>query len=707
MKKFLDTCVYFLIISCPLFSQEYPKVLDDFIRSFLIDSEPGYVLFGSKPICYFAIPSKTNALITSTNHELESKLRMGIEWWIKAQPQQTTDDYVFKVSAHDSVHEILCLNKKKVLEAIQENLTLFQYILGHKLTPETLYKKLATNPEPFYKMLKHNKTLVGILLGFGTTNSLLGARSEDLANMYYEVLEPPHVRYHESDSYEREWNILELCVLFDQTCSPKEKIEIGFDFTSVQEEKEYLLKHTKWHNHYLQAYSPRLIYHDFDNYSASSEKYKTFEEEQKQIIELISSEDLTERVLKRLNIKFTQPNYTIEEQPISAYDIAGLIHEHVKQIRQIESLEGTLEAIEDSTSQHLRYQKPDYAEYYELWVLNTFQDRVKFAEEFFTQLSKDSNYLSLDRGLFFRTIEKGNGDTLTNNVSKGTFSYSIFFPEKASSIPNTAHSNVELDLNKVIPGLAWGVEGMKIGELREIYIHPDWGYGLYTNFEKWQPLRVMIRLEKLENNSPPLVFLPKPLPPDRLLRLTPERINRLQEIAKVFAYYETKIIMDFYHHAAPAQEVAEELKKIWNQSEIHFNLMAVDQYSLKLWAKKQEEENDRAVKFFNQLTDAIPLQPNKLYLKYHSKGNRLQTAYWPRKITLKFKDLNEKVLKKAHYENLTLNQFCRWNQGLQMGLRNCRKGDKGCLFIHPELSDPGLFRNHLAHKALIVDFEVL
>jgi len=40
---------------------------------------------------------------------------------------------------------------------------------------------------------------------------------------------------------------------------------------------------------------------------------------------------------------------------------------------------------------------------------------------------------------------------------------------------------VSFPLNRVVPGFAKGIEGMKVGGRREIVIPPDLGYGAQTN----------------------------------------------------------------------------------------------------------------------------------------------------------------------------------------------------------------------------------
>ncbi|MDE3045760.1 MAG: FKBP-type peptidyl-prolyl cis-trans isomerase [Verrucomicrobiota bacterium] len=66
----------------------------------------------------------------------------------------------------------------------------------------------------------------------------------------------------------------------------------------------------------------------------------------------------------------------------------------------------------------------------------------------------------------------------------------------------------ELDLETIIPGLAHGLLGMSEGEIREIYIHPDFAYGMDSNFFSEVPIKVRIELIELKSRSEKEKFPP-------------------------------------------------------------------------------------------------------------------------------------------------------------------------------------------------------
>ncbi len=59
----------------------------------------------------------------------------------------------------------------------------------------------------------------------------------------------------------------------------------------------------------------------------------------------------------------------------------------------------------------------------------------------------------------------------------------------------------QLELQKMIPGLAHGIIGMKEGEIREIFIHPDFAYGTSSEFGAGKAIEVKFELDELINEK--------------------------------------------------------------------------------------------------------------------------------------------------------------------------------------------------------------
>ncbi len=82
--------------------------------------------------------------------------------------------------AREFAWEVQFTNLTTLKEAIQSNINLFRYALGPTIDTETLAHRIAFSEEPLDEILHHDLVLTGIILGFGTQNSLIGGRIETM-----------------------------------------------------------------------------------------------------------------------------------------------------------------------------------------------------------------------------------------------------------------------------------------------------------------------------------------------------------------------------------------------------------------------------------------------------------------------------------------------------------------------------------------------
>lgn len=99
---------------------------------------------------------------------------------------------------------------------------------------------------------------------------------------------------------------------------------------------------------------------------------------------------------------------------------------------------------------------------------------LKKAEEFLAANSQNKDVIELEKGkLQYKVVQKGGGPEV-----KPYFSPLVQYTSKDLDGFVFSNSSKEVvDLGAVIPGLSKGLIGMKEGEKRTIYIHPDLGYG--------------------------------------------------------------------------------------------------------------------------------------------------------------------------------------------------------------------------------------
>ncbi len=102
-------------------------------------------------------------------------------------------------------------------------------------------------------------------------------------------------------------------------------------------------------------------------------------------------------------------------------------------------------------------------------------DNLAAAENFLTKNSAEIGIVALEDGKVQYKIEKeGSGDPLKENATPlvrytGKFLNGEIFGSSTEDEP--------ISLEEIIPGLKAGITGMKEGEKRTIYIHPDCAYG--------------------------------------------------------------------------------------------------------------------------------------------------------------------------------------------------------------------------------------
>ncbi len=103
---------------------------------------------------------------------------------------------------------------------------------------------------------------------------------------------------------------------------------------------------------------------------------------------------------------------------------------------------------------------------------------LKEAEDFLSENAKKTGVQELEPGKLQILIEKeGNGEVVTESVMPvihytGSYINGTVFGSSVES-----KEPISLSLNQTIPGFKKGVLGMKVGEKRRIFIHPDLGYG--------------------------------------------------------------------------------------------------------------------------------------------------------------------------------------------------------------------------------------
>lgn len=97
--------------------------------------------------------------------------------------------------------------------------------------------------------------------------------------------------------------------------------------------------------------------------------------------------------------------------------------------------------------------------------------------------------------LYYKVIQSGNGES----ISKFIHSPLISFKEKTlnGEILSEYRSGIRIPLSETISGLQKGLVGIKVGETREIFIHPEFAYGDFPKPEPYSLVMIEVTLISL------------------------------------------------------------------------------------------------------------------------------------------------------------------------------------------------------------------
>lgn len=135
-------------------------------------------------------------------------------------------------------------------------------------------------------------------------------------------------------------------------------------------------------------------------------------------------------------------------------------------------------------------------------VRNRISQNIMQADKLFTALASDLSLTCIiPYRLYYKKIKNGEGRTLNGEVEV-TLDYKISDPNGLCLADTTIFRPYPTtNLDDVISGFALGINGMRIGETREIYIHPKLAYGVYTTLDKAISLKAIIALREINNSK--------------------------------------------------------------------------------------------------------------------------------------------------------------------------------------------------------------
>jgi len=265
--SFLVTLFFALHCQALELSSEESSVLEKFFRVMLEKIEGGYVLFEKKPVCINGFHVRDDFTKECETHIASVFVREGAAKWKRLNLNCSNQDMIIHIYNHedslvtDYIH-ILFINRDLFLGTVKSNLPLFQYVLGPDITPAGLLEKLTDPNTTFHSVLKNDKVLIGILLGYGTQNSLYVSRIEQLQEALLGSEQPPlKSLLSKPGEFQSEFQREFQRKLLLKTCPPNLGANImpSFGYVSLKEEIQGLVKKIDDSSQSLAGDNPHLF----------------------------------------------------------------------------------------------------------------------------------------------------------------------------------------------------------------------------------------------------------------------------------------------------------------------------------------------------------------------------------------------------------------------------------------------------------------
>lgn len=510
-------------------------ILDKFFRS-MAKSTNGFVIYGDKPMALKSYLN--NTVYLPYGHE--SILANGKDLWLNLNVSPSNKEYLLAIFNAAGYCNFVAINRKAFIQAVNENLSLFRYVLGPTLTAEALLQELIDAKDDFYNVLKDDTALQGILFGYGTQNALLVSRSESVCCS------------HVNDQKE-EFPLLPYKIRMERTSEPKNQTKHpSFGFHSIFEEIE-ALNHRISSSHEDSLRDPYVL--PFFGCELDSEVTQsllaTYKKNQAELLKVVQEPDFLEKTLAKF---FTTTSGTIEipsiptkNEPLfveSREDVSDKLADLLAidvQYTENRSRELCCKSyLQGFEAQELYGQDPKEMIFNPYWeeTYNLNEDlnrseKLKKANDYFNRLSQSEKYTCLiPNGIYYRVLRKGQGEPASSKMKKASFhySYKILGEKKPYSFGTIIDENPE----HFIPGLIHTLIGMKRGEERFVCIHPKYGYGDHSLYEPNLTFLVKVQLLEFEEGDREITILP---PYELVMKNIEEMQARFEEL-KVKEYYE-------------------------------------------------------------------------------------------------------------------------------------------------------------------------
>lgn len=487
-------------------------ILDQFFKIMIREELFGYVLEGDKPLSSINIYPLDN-LLSPQARSLKMKVlgQEAIDLWCRIAPQQK--NFILKatkVTDHDySYYELLFINRSKLKGVLEENLNLFRFHIGPTIESSSLTDLISSSTPSLASIIKGNNILFGILSGYGTYNSLMGSRAEDIQGACDHLDCPPFINDNLSMQVREkvDWDLQNLFLGHSEpsknALDEKFFISTSIGFDSLKSEGAQIASQQEELPPVLLQENPRFI---FGPYQCESNKtlFENIINTQKKIQAVLSRSDFLEYVLEKITGEKPVINCSLISPTRMHLPLRGNAEESMAEfiVNAVQGLddEGVphfvdafyLRKTEDNTKPKKRMLNGVFK------GLKEAQKNLKLADsQLLAWSTKKSVVEVVPKYVYFERMKLGQGKSI-EGATDLLLSYVV---ENGLGDVLTAQHRCWVDISTTIPAFAHCMKGMKEGEVRQIYIHPAYGYGALTTISPCTSLVVKVTLHQINEQE--------------------------------------------------------------------------------------------------------------------------------------------------------------------------------------------------------------
>ena len=483
------------------------EILDVFFRALFEKSQGGYVLYGSKPICGEGIlPRETRLfMLGDDQHKNNITFKEGVKTW-KRLPCQGKKYFVHlcEKPSYGWLH-LLLINREAFIKVVKENLPLFQYVLGPDVFPEKLFEKLMDPKESFASTFKDNRVLIGIVLGFGTQNALYVSREENIEESLEKKEKLPFRSVMDRSKENKKWGATD----WKTAAAP------GFGHSSLKDELDHL-NETLFVSKDLVEKQPLLIpWFGCLKNRETEQLLKGYTKTRSRIHDLIKDDRFLERVLTRFwesdasniisDLSSTYRDSGLNPGLGPSSVIAQAIYQGMPE-HDVEWIASFIDGMQSQQRGEPLLTSPQWidvmGDYQQTKEALEAKQNLTGCEQVFSDLGRREDLIALipDK-LYYRVLKTGKGQAIETTHSIVEMDYVI--KDHSGAVLAAAQSSDQdsIDVATLVMGLSSGMQGMSMGEKREIYIHPSLAYGETSNFSPNTGLIIEVTLRGIDHQE--------------------------------------------------------------------------------------------------------------------------------------------------------------------------------------------------------------